>query len=149
MSRTPSSRVASFLRSAGVGIVASLADLLVLVLLVEGLHRSPVVANVPALLVGLSIQFWGNKLFAFRDRSRDLARQGGQFAAVELGAFGLNGLGFQLAVGMLRLPYALARVLCSALVYMAYSFPLWRFIFRPGRRVRRPGHEEGRACSSS
>ncbi len=119
-------------RSAIVGIAATLADLAMIALLVNGLGLSPAVANVPALTLGLVVQFLGNKLWAFEDRATDrtaLARQGGAFLAVEVVAFALNiGLFHVLAV-MLGVPALVARVVASALVYFGFSYRLWRLIF--------------------
>jgi putative flippase GtrA len=116
-------------RSLGVGALATVVDLVALWLLVEVAGLAPWLANVPALGAGLLVQFAGNKYLAFGDRSRALLRQGSQFALVEVGALGLNALGFHLAVTLLACPYLLARLSCSAVVYVAYSFPLWGRIF--------------------
>jgi putative flippase GtrA len=114
-------------KSAMVGIAATLADLAALVLLCEALSLAPQVANVPALLAGVLVQFLGNKLFAFRDRSRAWLSQGLRFAAVEAGAFLLNALAFHfLAFAM---PYWAARLVGTALVYFLYSYPLWGLVF--------------------
>jgi len=128
-------RIHTFLRSAGVGALSTLADLGALFILVQWARLKPALANVPALLAGVSIQFLGNKLFAFgnQSRGRALLRQGGQFALIETGALALNALSFQLLVAQAGLPYLLARVLSSAAVYLGYSFPLWNRLFQPER----------------
>ena len=120
----------TFARSAVVGILATIVDLAMLTVLVECVGLSPAWANVPALVAGLAVQFFGNKLFAFGDRSRAYVKQGSQFVLVELGALVLSGLTFHLAVTMLSVPYALARMVCGGLVYVSYSYPLWRLIFK-------------------
>ena len=120
----------TFARSATVGILATIVDLIMLAVLVECVGLSPAWANVPALVAGLAVQFFGNKFFAFGDRSRAYAKQGSQFVLVELGALVLSGLAFHLAVTLLSVPYALARMACGGLVYVSYSYPLWRLIFR-------------------
>src|SRR5262245_62116206 len=120
----------SFLRSMGVGAVATLADLAALTLLVELCGLPPAFANVPALVFGLAIQFFGNKLFAFEDRSRALMKQGLQFAAVETGTLALNAIGFHLLVTLTPIPYLAARLLGQSLVYVGFSYPLWARIFR-------------------
>lgn len=120
-------------KSGLVGVLATAVDLLCLALLVEGLGVAPTVANVPALLAGLAVQFFGNKHFAFGDRSRALLRQGASFAVVEAGALALNALSFHALVTLTPLSWPLARAVGSAAVYFGYSFPLWGRIFRPGR----------------
>lgn len=114
-------------RSALVGLAATAADMLALVVLVQVLGLPPTVANVPALLAGVAVQFFGNKHFAFRDPSRDHVRQGALFAVVEAGALLLNALAFHVLVQ--ALPYPVARAVGSALVYFVYSYPLWGRIF--------------------
>jgi putative flippase GtrA len=111
-----------------VGGAATLVDLLALVVLVQVLGLPATVANVPALLAGAAVQFIGNKWFAFRDRSPDLARQGALFAAVEAGALLLNALAFPL-LDTLALPSPAARAAGSAAVYLVFSYPLWGKIF--------------------
>ncbi len=116
-------------RSAAVGLLATAIDLLVLALLTTG-GVSPRVASVPALVLGISAQFAGNKLLAFRDRTRQWVRQGAYFALVELGALGLNVALFDLAVERLNAPVLLVRLATTSLVYVAFSLPLWSHVFR-------------------
>jgi len=119
------------LRSAGVGVVATLADLLVLVLLVDVLGWSKAAANVPALSIGLALQFLGNKYYAFEDtRSGQLVRQGTFFALIEVGAFVLNAAAFHGLAVVGGAHHLVARVLGSSVVYFAYSYPLWGVIFK-------------------
>ncbi len=135
-------------RSCIVGIVATLVDLAVLHLLVRG-GVPATVANVPSLLLGVTLQFLGNKHWAFADRSRDLLRQSTLFAAVEAGTFVLNAAAFHALVAWARVPYLAARPIATFAVYALFSYPLWARIFRPqpvsspaaprARGYRRPG----------
>ncbi len=120
-------------RSLLVGLVATAVDLTALWGLVAGLGLSPQVANIPALLFGLGVQFVGNKYFAFRDYSARLVAQGSRFALVELLALGLNAAIFHVLVSATALPYLPARLLVEGLVYLGLSYPLWRLIFAPRR----------------
>lgn len=115
-------------RSAAVGVLASVADLASLAGAIA-LGVDPLVANVPALLLGLIIQFVGNKYFAFRDASPRVARQLAIFSLVEIVALALNAAVFHLAVSGLAVPALLARVLASGLVYFGFSLRIWRHIF--------------------
>lgn len=117
-------------RSAGVGAVATAVDLGALALLVSVIGLSPRAASVPALSLGIAVQFFGNKLFAFADGSPHWLRQGAQFLAVEALGFTLNLLLFDLAVAHTPLPYLAARVLSTSVVYFAVCLPLWSRIFR-------------------
>ena len=128
---TPTATRKTFGRSAIVGVVATLVDVLALSILVDVLRVPPAIANLPALSLGLLIQFFGNKYYAFNDRSRALVRQGALFGVVEAGAFTLNLLAFHLLAVVWGLPVQLARVIGSAAVYFGFSFPLWGRIFRP------------------
>lgn len=114
------------------GLLATVTDLGVLALLVSGLGVSPRVASVPALVLGISVQFAGNKWFAFGDRSRDWLRQGAQFLGVEAAGFVANIVLFDLAITLTRLPYLPLRLLTTNLVYFCFCLPLWSRIFRPG-----------------
>lgn len=117
-------------KSAVVGLLATLADMALIALMVHGLAVAPAIANVPALTVGLIIQFWGNKRYAFQDKSPVTTRQTSAFLAVELVAFALNAVFFHvLAVGFEVTPL-LARAVASAFVYFAFSYRLWQIIFR-------------------
>jgi putative flippase GtrA len=118
-------------RSALVGIVATGADVVTLLVLVGLVGFAPVQANVPALLLGVAVQYAGNKYFAFEDHSRDHLRQGALFALVEIGTLALNAAGFHLLVTMTPMPYPLVRVVVTLTVYLGFSFPLWRRVFRP------------------
>ncbi len=119
----------TFVKSVLVGGLATIADLVSLAVLVEVFALSPSVANVPALLLGVLVQYFGNKYLAFEDRSRDHLRQGSQFALVEAAALALNAALFQIGITALGLPYPVARVLGSFLVYVGFSYPLWRRVF--------------------
>ena len=123
-------RSSTLVRSAAVGAAASIADLFSLFLLVEWIGLGPTTANLPALLLGLVIQYFGNKFFAFRDHRRDHLRQGGLFLIVEIGAFALSAALFHGLVVLIGIPYLLARIVASAIIYLGFSYPLWRRIFR-------------------
>jgi putative flippase GtrA len=119
-------------RSAIVGIAATLADLATLTILVSILGLRPEAANLPALLVGVLTQFVGNKYYAFANGAcdaRSLARQGTRFILVEAGALILNAIAFHFIVALTPVPYPIARLIGSSLVYFAYSYPLWGRIF--------------------
>ncbi len=137
----------SFARSLAVGGVATLVDLGVLHAFVRA-GVEPTVANLPSLLVGIALQFLGNKYWAFADGSRGVLRQGTLFALVEAGTFVLNAAAFHALVAWARAPYLAARPLASFAVYAFFSYPLWARVFRAevssraARRARgcpRPG----------
>ena len=119
------------------GAAATLADIAVLALLVSALGVAPRVASIPALVVGGVVNFLGNRHFAFRASQGSLARQAVLYAIVELAALAANGILFDLAMRLLPSSLAWAyvpvRLVTSHLVFLAWSYPLWRFVFRVPR----------------
>ena len=122
--------LATVARSAAIGALPTLTDLVALTVLVSGFGLSPRLASVPALVIGIALQFVGNKWFAFGDRSRDWFRQGTQFLGVEALGFTANLLLFDLAIRFTALPYLPLRLLTTSIVYFAICLPLWSLIFR-------------------
>ncbi len=119
------------LRSSVVGMVATLADLVALTILVEVGRLPAKTASLPALLLGVAIQFVGNKLFAFRDRSRAWLEQAMAFALVEALGVAANFLLFDLAMTFGKLPYLPVRMATTSVVYFCICLPLWGRIFTP------------------
>jgi len=117
-------------RSATIGLLATATDLVALAVLVSGFGLSPRLASLPALALGIAVQFVGNKWFAFADRSPDWLRQGAQFLGVEAVGFVANLVLFDLAVTLTKLPYLPLRLLTTNVVYFAICLPLWSLIFR-------------------
>lgn len=117
------------LRSAAVGASATLVDLAILASLVDAFGVGPRIASPIGLLAGIAIQFVGNKVFAFRDRSSGWGAQGLAFLGVEAGAFALNALGFDLVVATTGLPAVPVRVAISFAVYFLFCLPLWSRVF--------------------
>jgi putative flippase GtrA len=122
-------RIARFARSVVTGSVATLVDFVTLTALVELAHLPPVRANVPALLAGAAVQFLGNRFMVFEGRHRPVGPQLVGFALVEVGTLTCNAAGFHLLVSLTRIPYPVARLLCSFLVYSFFSYPLWKRVF--------------------
>ena len=125
------------LRALLAGGAATLADIAVLALLVSACGLAPRVASIPALVVGGVVNFFGNRHFAFRATSGSLAMQALLYGLVELAALAANGVLFD--VVMRLLPHGLAwayvpvRLVTSNLVFLAWSYPLWRLVFRVPR----------------
>lgn len=120
------------LRSLLSGGAATLADLLVLTLLVAIAHVDPRIANVPALLAGGIVQFIGNRRFAFRADREPMGPQLAGFVVVEGVALALNGVLFDLAMRHLHAhpDWAIpVRLVTSHLVFLVWSFPLWHLVF--------------------
>jgi putative flippase GtrA len=131
-----------FLRAIAVGVVATAVDLLVLFALVQGLGMSPAAANVPALLAGLAVQFLGCRAVVFAGSDRPLVKQALGFVVAEAGTLALNAVTFHLLVTLTRVPYAGARPLGQLVVFVAFSYPAWRRVFR-GRSGAAEREEHG------
>jgi putative flippase GtrA len=126
------------LRSAAVGLLATVADLVALAVLVDAVGLSPRHASLPALALGIGVQFVGNKCFAFADRSPRWAEQGLLFLGVEALGMAANLVLFDLAVTHLSLPYLALRIATTSIVYFAICLPLWSRIFQAGAELRKP-----------
>lgn len=125
------------LRALLAGAAATLADVAVLALLVSLMGLSPRGASIPALVVGGVVNFLGNRHFAFRAAHGSLAKQAALYAIVEVAALGANGVLFDLVMRVLlhglAWAYVPVRLVTSHLVFLAWSYPLWRFVFRVPR----------------
>jgi putative flippase GtrA len=126
------------LRSAAVGLLATVADLAALAVLVDAVGLTPRHASLPALAIGIGFQFVGNKCFAFADRSPRWAEQGLLFLGVEALGMAANLLLFDLAVTHVPLPYLALRIATTSIVYFAICLPLWTRIFQTGAGSRKP-----------
>jgi putative flippase GtrA len=124
----------TLLRSFLAGAAATLADLAVLGTCVAILGMSPRLASLPALVAGGVVNFFGNRHFAFRARSGSLRRQAILYAVTELVALALNGLLYDAVVRNVH-PNAIGamivRLITTHVVFVAFSYPIWRKVFRP------------------
>ena len=113
------------------GAVATAVDVSVLVLQVE--HGTPVaLAAFVASAAGAVVCFTSNKYIAFRDRSPINPRQLGRFGIVAVATALLMAVGMQLFAVALGIPYVAAKLLCSALVFVGWTYPAQRrLVFRP------------------
>lgn len=120
-------------RSMLAGGVATLVDLGGLFVLVSLLGVGPRAASVPALVVAGAVNFLGNRHFAFRAAGDSGARQAKLFVLVHLITLSLNAVLFDMAIRGLGTyaPYWALRLVISNLVYLSWSFPMFRRVFRP------------------
>ena len=115
-------RIFETLRAGAAGIAATAADLAVLTLLVAG---------------GV-VNFVGNRHFAFRAQTGPLVRQAILYTLVEVIALALNGLLYDVTLRAFpgaRPAYWLVRLVTSHVVFLAWSFPLWRRVFTAPARA--------------
>lgn len=130
-------KLATLLRSFAVGGAATAADLLVLFFCMQALGWSARGANLPALIAGGIINFHGNRTFAFRATEGRIERQATLFVLAELVTLALNGVLYDAVVRALQPspPAAMiARLIVQNVVFLAWSFPVWRLVFRTSER---------------
>lgn len=125
-----------FLRAGIAGSAATLVDLGVLSLLVQIGHWDPRTASIPALLAGGIANFLGNRHFAFRAAQGSVARQALLYTVVEVIALALNGVLYDTALRTMPVAahgYWAVRLVTSHLVFVCWSYPLWRRVFTVSR----------------
>jgi putative flippase GtrA len=117
------------------GIGATVVDVTLLVLLVE--HGTAVaLAAFIAASCGAAVGFTMNKYIAFRDRSPISLPQCGRFAFVAVATALLMAGAMQLIAVKLGAPYLVAKLICSALVFLAWTYPAQRrLVFRRRSRL--------------
>ncbi len=122
--------------SAGVAsIAAGVVDMIVLVALVETGSRVLVAAFIAA-ACGAVAHFALGKYLAFRDRSPLAFDQMLRFASVSLGTAVLMALAMQLFAVELSVPYVLAKLPSSVVVFAAWTYPAQRyFVFKSAAEV--------------
>ncbi len=138
--KTLFSRLFRFAKSAIVGITATLVDLGVLEILVRVFHVEAPTAKIFSFLVALTVQFFGNRTFTFHATGGSLRRQVLLFCAVESVTLFLNWLIFRFLVKTLHLPMEVANFIVTFVVYVGFSYPAWRLVFR----VHAKGGEAGK-----
>jgi putative flippase GtrA len=107
------------------GGLATLVDVGTLVLQTRHGTPVPVAAFISAAL-GACVGFTFNKYVAFRDRSAVTASQLGRFGIV---AVVVMALAMEIVAVKLRVPTVLAKLICSALVFVGWTYPAQRRVF--------------------
>ncbi|HUJ59048.1 MAG TPA: GtrA family protein [Kofleriaceae bacterium] len=107
------------------GVAATAVDVATLVLSV---HRGVPVALAAFLgaAAGAVVCFALNKHVAFRDRAKVTWQQVGRFGGVAVATALLMALAMQLFAVELAIPYLVAKLVCSVLVFVAWSYPAQR-----------------------
>lgn len=113
------------------GIAATVVDMTVLVLLVK-LGTSVAQAAFIAAACGASVGFLMNKHIAFRDRSPITVQQCARFGGVAMATALLMAAAMQVFAVHLGVHLVVAKVVCSALVFLAWTYPAQRrLVFKP------------------
>ena len=122
-------RVYRFGRALVVGSGATLLDFSVFTTCVRAASVAPSVARVPALLVGASVQFFGNRSFTFRAKAGSLSGQAKLFLLAESITLALNWSVFHF---LERSTTSIAPELLSFagmfVVFIGFAYPVRRLI---------------------
>jgi putative flippase GtrA len=125
-------RLLELLRAGLAGIAATATDIAVLAVLVTVFGVSPRVASFPALVAGGTVNFLGNRHFAFRAADGHLGKQAIGYVAVELVALALNALLYDAVLRSFPSTvhaYWAVRLVTTHAVFLFWSYPLWRKVF--------------------
>lgn len=117
------------------GVAATTVDVIALLLLVK--HGTPVAAAAfIAAASGAMVGFTMNKYIAFRDRSPITLQQLGRFGCVSVATALLMAMCMQIVAVELGAPVLVAKVVCSALIFVAWTYPAQRrLVFKPRTRL--------------
>jgi putative flippase GtrA len=112
------------------GAVGTAIDVSVLVLLVQ--HGVAIAAAAfSGAAAGAVMNFAMNKYIAFRDRSPITGRQIACFGIVAVATASLMALAMHLVAVKLGVPYLVAKLICAAVVFAAWTYPAQRrIVFR-------------------
>ena len=118
------------------GVAATVVDMSALVLLVKS--GVPVAGSAfLSAAAGACVGFLMNKHVAFRDRSPVTFKQLARFAAVAVATALLMALAMQLVAVKLGVPLVAAKAICSAAVFVAWTYPAQRrLVFKPRVRLQ-------------
>jgi len=114
------------------GVAATAVDMGTLVLLVGHGHVAVAPAAFVACCAGAVVNFTLNKFVAFRDRSRITWWQVARFGLVAVAAALLTAVAMELVSVRLGLPVPIAKAICAAVVFVAWTYPAQRrLVFAP------------------
>ncbi len=113
------------------GAAATAVDVGALVLLVQRGTAVPVAAFLSAMF-GACVGFTINKYLAFRDRSAITASQLVRFGIVAVATALMMAFAMELVAVKMHVPYVIAKVICSALIFLGWTYPAQRrLVFQP------------------
>jgi putative flippase GtrA len=122
-------RLYRFVRALIVGSGATLADFSVFTLCVRAAGIAPATARIPALMIGASFQFFGNRSFTFRAQAGSLSRQAKWFVAAEAVTLLLNWSVFKLLLGTLeRVPAEIVSFIGTFVVFVTFAYPVRKLV---------------------
>ncbi|MEO8703059.1 MAG: GtrA family protein [Kofleriaceae bacterium] len=108
------------------GVVGTAADVAMLVLLVQVVGMAIPVAAFVAATVGAVVCYLMGKYVAFRDGTPVTLAQLARFGIVAVGSALLMALLMKLIAVDLHVPYLIAKLLCGATIFIAWTYPAQR-----------------------
>jgi len=121
----------SVLGASAAGVTATMLDITVLWTLVHA-GVAVAIAAFAGALSGAVACFVINKRVAFADPTPVTFEQVGRFSLVAVATALLMAVAMQVAVVWLGAPVLVAKLVCAAVVFVAWSYPAQkRFVFRP------------------
>jgi putative flippase GtrA len=110
----------------------TIADFMMMVLLVELAMLPPPIATVLSAIFGGAFNFSLARVWAYRREHRGgFGSQARRYAATSLGGALLNGILLALVLAAVELPYPIARMLVAFAVSLFYTYPMHaRVVFR-------------------
>jgi putative flippase GtrA len=114
------------------GAVGSVFDVVTLLLLVKLTPASIPLSAFLAAGVGAVVCFVMNKFIAFRDGTPVTVEQVVRFGLVAVATGLLTAGAMKIVAVDLHVPVVIAKAICAALVFVAWTFPAQRrFVFKP------------------
>ena len=118
------------------GVAATTVDVSALLLLVKSGTPVAAAAFISAAL-GAAMGFALNKYIAFRDRSPVTLQQLGRFGCVAVATALLMAACMQIVAVKLGAPVLVAKVVCSVVIFVAWTYPAQRrLVFKPRTRLQ-------------
>jgi len=116
------------------GAAATAVDMSTLVLMVR--HGTPIpAAAFVAAGAGAVVGFTINKHIAFRDPRKVTVQQLGRFGVVAVLTALLMAAAMEVVAVKLGVPYVIAKVICSVVVFAAWTYPAQRRLVFPARSL--------------
>ena len=116
-------------RAVVVGSGATLLDFAVLTTCIRLFEMEPVIARIPALVAGASLQFFGHRRFTFRATSGAISRQARRFVAIELIGLCVNLWIYAFLVSRIHIvPAETLGFVASFLVFIGFAYPMHRLV---------------------
>ena len=122
-----SSTFRQWLRHDATALIATAVDYLVMILLVELVHLTPVPATALGAFAGAVTSFTMGRHFTYRVADAPVRGQVWRYALVSAASLALNAGGEYLFFHVVGLQYLVARIVTSIIVNSAWNYPMQRF----------------------